>query len=359
MKKSPAKIPFLALLLLAANAFFTAAFGQSYYESVSDNASELSQTLLPLEVFVGDEAELRYSFRSAVDFFPNAPLVMEEEINASKFPFQKLYDSLTLKSAFFSRNDMEYTISVHIIPWRPGVIEFPPFDLFSVLNLNEKDKNKNVSYSILFEPIEIKSIVEKTNLREMQPPSPPFIIPGTTYVIFAIVLAAAIVFALLLRALIKFGDIRRWFNHFKIMRAYRRNSAVAVKKIKRLLKNKKAGDIEFCASLQNITRTYLAFRFDYPFASASARGVRDAFQKICFGEIPPVIDNSVEDLTSMFIRTDYIRYAHDSIDSQLYPPAEHQAKLASGERKSLGDMVLKAITVFESDGESEEELDVL
>lgn len=356
MKKTPQK--FLTATFLFALSL-CAAFGQNYSENVSNNASELSQTLIPLEVFVGDEAELRYSFRSAVDFFPNADLVMEKEIDVAKFPFKNLYDSITVKSAFFTRNDMEYTISVHIIPWRPGIIEFPPFDLFSALSLNEKDKNKNISYSILFDPIEIKSIVEKTNLREMQPPAPPFIIPGTTYVIFALALAAASVFALLLRALVKFGDIRRWFNHMKIVRAYRRNSAVATKKIKRLLKNKKASDIEFCAALQNITRTYLAFRFDYPFASASARGVRDAFQKICLGEIPPVIDNSVQDLTSMLIRTDYIRYAHDSIDSQLYPPAEHQAKLANGERKSLSEMVLKAIAVFESDGESEEELNVL
>lgn len=345
--------------LALAMIFLAAASAQNFSENVSVNASELSQNLIPLEVFVGDEAELRYSFRSAVDFFPNADLVMEEEIDVSKFPFKNLNDSLTLKSAYFSRNDMEYVISLHIIPWRAGVIEFPPFDLFSILSLSEKDKNKNISYSILFDPIEIKSIVEKTNLREMQPPAPPFIIPGTTYVIFAIAVAAVIIFALLLRALIKFGDIRRWYNHVKITRAYRRNSAVAIKKIKKLLKNKKAGDIDFCAALQNITRTYLAFRFDYPFASASARGVREAFQKICFGEIPPAIDNSVEDLTSMFIRTDYIRYAHDSIESQLYPPAVHQAKLASSERKSLTDMVLKAIAIFESDGESEEELSVL
>lgn len=351
---------FFCFLALTAAALLAApCFGQTFSENISDNASELSQSLLPLEVFVGDEAELRYSFRSAVDFFPNADLVMEEKIDVAKFPFRNLYDSLTIKSAFFSRNDMEYVISLRIVPWRPGVIEFPPFDLFSILNLSDKDKNKNISYSILFDPIEIKSIVEKTNLREMQPPSPPFIIPGTTYVIFAIVLAAVLLFALFLRALIKFGDIRRWFNHMKIMRAYRRNSAVAIKKIKKLLKNKKAGDIEFCASLQNITRTYLAFRFDYPFESASARGVRDAFQKICIGEIPPAIENSVEDLTSMFIRTDYIRYAHDSIESQLYPPAEHQAKLAANERKSLTDMTLKAINLFESDGESEEELSVL
>ena len=358
--KNPLKKFLRLLAALTACAFYcAAAFCQNSFESVSDNASELSQTLIPLEVFIGDEAELRYSFRSAVDFFPNADLAMEEEIDVSKFPFKTMLDTITLKSAFFSRDNMEYSISIHFIPWRPGVIEFPPFDLFSVLSLNEKDKNKNISYSIVFDPIEIKSIVEKTNLREMQPQSPPFIVPGTTYIIFAIALAAALLFALLLRALIKFGDIKRWLTHMKIMRSYRRNSAVAVKKIKRLLKNKKTSDIEFCAGLQNITRTYLAFRFDYPFESSSARGMRDAFLKICVGEIPPVIDNSVQDLTAMLIRTDYIRYAHDSIDSQLYPPAEHQAKLAANERKSLCSMLLKAISVFESDGASEEELSVL
>ncbi|MBR5966556.1 MAG: hypothetical protein IK015_10625 [Treponema sp.] len=332
---------------------------QNYFENVSENASEVSQSLIPLEVFVGDQAELRYAFRSAVDFFPNADLVMEEEIDTSKFPFRNLYNSLTIKSAHFSRNDMEYVISLQIIPWRPGVIEFPSFDLFSILSLSEKDKNKNISYSILFEPIEIKSIVEKTNLQDMQPPAPPFIIPGTTYALFAILLLALILFALLLRALIKFGDIRRWLKHMSIRQAYKKNSTTAIKKIKRLYRNKKISDIDFCAALQNITRAYLDFRFDYPFKSASARGIREGFNKICLGEIPDSIAYSVEDLTSMFIRTDYIRYAHDSIDSQLYPPAEHQAKLANYERKSLSDMALKAIALFESDEESEEGVNVL
>ena len=77
----------ILLAAACASAFFRAA---AFSESVSDNASELSQTLLPLEVYVGDEAELRYSFRSAVDFFPNAELVMEEKIDISKLPFKNL-----------------------------------------------------------------------------------------------------------------------------------------------------------------------------------------------------------------------------------------------------------------------------
>ena len=64
MKKTLKKILFAPLIFLAA------AFAQNISENVSNNASELSQSLIPLEVFVGDEAELRYSFRSAVDFFP-------------------------------------------------------------------------------------------------------------------------------------------------------------------------------------------------------------------------------------------------------------------------------------------------
>ena len=62
---------FFCFLALTAAALLAApCFGQTFSENISDNASELSQSLLPLEVFVGDEAELRYSFRSAVDFFP-------------------------------------------------------------------------------------------------------------------------------------------------------------------------------------------------------------------------------------------------------------------------------------------------
>ncbi len=333
-------------------------FGQGG-SMVSENASEVRQTLLPVEVYVGDDAELRYSFRSAVDFFPGAPLVLEKQIDTRRLPFTELQNSFLVKSAFFTRNDMEYTISIKLSPWRTGIIEFPSFDLFSVLGVSEKYENKNISYTVLLEPIEIKSIVEKTQIRETQAPAPPLIVPGTTYVIFAVILSAFVLLIFILRALIKFGDIRRWFKYLKIHRAYRRNSIIATRKIKRLLRTKNLSDIDFCAGLQNITRTYLAFRFDYPFESVSAMGIRNSFSRICCGEIPPVIAYSVEDLTSMFIRTDYIRFAHDSIDSQLYPPAEHQAKLVGGERKSLADMILKAISVFESDGESEEEVNVL
>ena len=126
-------------------------------------------------------------------------------------------------------------------------------------------------------------------------------------------------------------------------------------KIKKLIKNTKLTDIEFCSALQQITRKYLEFRFGQRFSAISSNDIRNVFKRICEDEMPSEVSYAVDDLTAMFVRTDYIRYAHDSIDSQLYPPTEHQAALVKNERKSLSDMILKSIEVFESSEERGEE----
>ena len=102
-------------------------------------------------------------------------------------------------------------------------------------------------------------------------------------------------------------------------------------------------------------RSYLEFRFDFRFTSISSNSIRSSFEKIFAGTIPSEIAFAVEDITAMFVRTDYIRYAHDSIDSRLYPPSEHQAALVESERKTLSDMIIKSINCFENSEEQLEE----
>lgn len=313
----------------------------------SQNAQDVSQTLVPIEVYVGDMAEIRYSFKldSGIPFEEN----FETEISAEKIPFEEISDSVTVNSARFFRHGDDFAFTLRFVPWRAGKIEFPPFDLHSVLGVDAAATEENYSFEISLLPIEIKSIVEKTGRAEMQGPLPPLLMPGTSYVVFVLVVVAVIFLAAVFRALVKFHDLKRWFLQMKIRRTRRRNSIITLRKLKKNLRNEDLSDIEFCAGLQNIARAYLSFRFDFPFESESAMGIQSAFQKIFLGEIPDAVFPVLEDLVSMFIRTDYIRYAHGSLDEAREPKSEHEAHLASGERKLLTSALVKAVKVFEGD----------
>ncbi|MCQ2611660.1 MAG: hypothetical protein MJ169_07905 [Treponema sp.] len=312
------------------------------------NDSDFTQVLLPVEVFVGDQAEIRCTFRSAIDFFPGEEHVDRKELAN---PFVGLEDTFSVVRSQLIREDMQYSLSVYIIPWKTGIIEFPTFNLNKALGIVNEDGTDEATFSISFEPIEIKSIVEKTGNSQMMPPVPPIIVPGTTYVIFGLVVLAVIILIFLLRFLLKFQQIRRSWHNYLMSRAYKKNADAAVKKIKKLNKNTKISDAEFCQELQAIVRAYLEFRFDRRFTAISSGAVRQVFKQICADDIPDDIEEAVEDISAMFVRTDYIRYAHDSIDSQLYPPSEHQALLVKDERKTLSNQIFKAISSFEkSDG---------
>ena len=56
---------------------------------------------------------------------------------------------------------------------------------------------------------------------------------------------------------------------------------------------------------------------------------------------------TLEKLSALFLRTDYIRYAAGSIDSMLLPAEEHKAEFIDGEKKSLIEMSLNILDGLE------------
>lgn len=332
--------------------FFTGIFFHSHLV-FSQSASDISQALVPLEVYVGDVAELRYSFKLDSEIFSGQNF--EKGIDVENIPFENLADALMIKSARFSMRENDCSLVIQFIPWRTGTIDFPAFDLISVLDFDDMAKDENFSFKISLLPIEIKSVVEKTGRAEIQGSLPPLMVPGTSYVVFAFVVVAILFLAAIFRALVKFHDLKRWVLQMKVRRQRRRNSILTLRKLKKLLRNGNLSDIEFCAGLQNVTRTYLSFRFDFPFESESALGISIAFQKIFLGEIPDFLFPILDDLTALFIRTDYIRYAHGSLDEKREPKSEHEAHLAQGERKSLAVAIAKAVKIFEGGLREEKE----
>lgn len=321
----------------------------------AQDIEEASQVVLPIEIYVGDQAEIRYTFRSAVDFFPGEQKVEHKDLEN---PFVGLEDDFSVVKSELYCNDMEYTVRFVIVPWKVGTITFPTFDLNTALGIKSQESSldlenpEELEFLIALYPVQIKSIVEKTGNSQMMPPAPPFIVPGTTYIIFLIILLFIILLIAFFSIILRFNTIKRKWEMFLLRRAYKRNANEAIKKIKRLIKNSKCTDIEFCSELQSITRQYLDFRFSFNFSAISSSFIPKEFEKICAGQLPLEISSAVDDLTAMFVRTDYIRYAHDSIDSQLYPPQEHQAALIKNERANLTTLVIGAIEKFESEENS-------
>ena len=67
------RILFLLLIAFSSQRFFA--------------QTETSQMVLPKRIFVGDTAELHYTFNSNVDFFPNEETLDEKPLIFEKLPF--------------------------------------------------------------------------------------------------------------------------------------------------------------------------------------------------------------------------------------------------------------------------------
>jgi hypothetical protein len=59
-------------------------------------------------------------------------------------------------------------------------------------------------------------------------------------------------------------------------------------------------------------------------------------------------ESALDKLSRLFVRTDYIRFAQGSIDSQLLPVEEHRAELLDNERKTIVEETNSIINIFES-----------
>src|SRR5574344_1273824 len=79
-------------------------------------ADGVEQVLAPKEVFVGDTAQINYTFRSAVDFFALADSKSiagdKLSLSVSQTPFTELGGQCTVSSAELLREDLTYTLVI-------------------------------------------------------------------------------------------------------------------------------------------------------------------------------------------------------------------------------------------------------
>lgn len=296
-----------------------------------------SQTVFPKKIFVGDKIELRYQFRSAVDFFSDLP----ETQNARSLPFPNENDFYTIDFVSLEKNELLYTLVISFRAWKVGDIDFPPIDISRALYGNDAS-----SFFVDPKSVTISSLLETDELR---PIAHPLFVPGTLHVLYALIFVCILLFIALIVLLVKWKKLVQAYKRKKILRSYQKNAKRTIKKLRKLEKLKtKIDDCSFASTMQSIIRTYMDARFDYAFTTVTSSAFVEAFETRLGGELSDKKQSGIISLVAVLRRTDYIRYAHNSIDARREPQKEFAAQFLPDERASLVRLTIDSIERFES-----------
>lgn len=284
-------------------------------------AQSTQAALIPKEVYVGDEAEIRFEFSFAGDLFspdtsglsggmqegvaPSRTAGRQANLSTSE---EKITEHLsnsdyTVKKLTLSGSGNLYVLSVFFIPWKTGELDMEPFDLASVFEL---------SASPLFIDIpgvEIQSISEKRGEKNLRPVRSPLIIPGTTYVVVLFSALILLFFAAGLAVLFRFKLIRNFAESFFARIFSSRNYLKACRELLFLEKNgaEMAASL-FCSRLSALIRIYLEKRFMQPFTAKTSGELTVSFSALFAGTASETSCEYIHELYEVCARCDYIRF---------------------------------------------------
>jgi len=125
--------------------------------------------LMPQEVFVGDTAEFSFGTASLNSVIADGILftVPSEGLPSS-------YE-LTVESIVVFRNGNSETVTIRFVPWISGVLQIPAFEIKKL--------------KITPPPVRIASLVEKTGKNTLERARSPLLVPGTTWLLYAVIAA--------------------------------------------------------------------------------------------------------------------------------------------------------------------------
>ena len=323
----------LIFLYIAASAVFRC-FAQS----------DMTQVVMPKTIYVGDTAELRCTFRSAVDFFADMnDAVLYREISLQLLPFQTDTDDYTILNASLERNGLLYTFRLVFIPWNTGAIDFPMFDISAAVY-----GGAAAPFIIEGLRVEVSSILQDKDEAQLRASMGPLLLPGTIYALYITAVLSVALLIALINLIVKRQSVCEAYATRKLLRAYAKNAKELYRRLKRLDRvGSKIDDAEFCTELQQLIRRYLDFRFGYCFSAVSSSAIMDTFEKITAGTMSEKSQSGAMSLAAVLRRTDYVRYARGSIDSKKEPAEQFAADLKTDERASLIRIVRDAVERFE------------
>ncbi|MBR1713533.1 MAG: hypothetical protein IJ717_01115 [Treponema sp.] len=300
-----------------------------------------TQFVLPEKVYVGDTVEIRYLFRSDVNLLSDdvgtdsSRLALSTEFK----DFDELSDRCLVKGASIERNASDYTLSLEIVVWKTDFLDFPPFDLASLVRKSLPDgKKPNPGvFWIDLEPIAVDSIAKENGATTFSRHKSPLLLPGTTALIVLLSVLFVSALFLVFFLLMHIPSISDFVSRTLVSATMKKNSRAAVKKLKRL--QKKSGsldDAEFALEFQKILRAFLCSHFKEDFSSSTTYDLSRAFNRIFLDDVPIEFERFVD----IFARTDYIRFARGKVDS------EFQKDTGVDERASLIDEVVFTISAL-------------
>lgn len=280
------------------------------------------QTLVPMQVFIGDNAELRCGFNSndlSVENLANGGAI---ELSLENFaePFDSR-DYEIFKIRLSQSGADFYQLTIDFKAWKTGKIQFPP------LKIGEE----------LFEffPIEIASLVEQNKIAEIQENAGPLLLPYTTYKIFGIALVSFFLIIAILRLAAKRKKIMFFIKNQNLKRKYKKNKKQTLKQLRKILQFE-TSDADFSENFQRVMRNYLQQRFDAPFANRATSQMQKLFSDATQNLLSNQKNENFCELVSFFMRTDFVRYSKNGAFNE-------------GEKKSIVKNTEKIIEILEGE----------
>ncbi len=301
-------------------------------------AVEIKTSVLmsPVEAFVGDEIILNCTFSSSVEI----PLIQEEYIFNTTFLSDISNDSLSVTKAVLSKKDLNYQLQLQCIPWKSGPITIEAFSLSPYI----ENLSQPVVLKIPF--FEIQSVIAKTGKNQMQKSKAPVVIPGTTWIVYGIVILAFLLVAGLIIVIVKLESVTGFFalisRRFSLSKMYRKLD----KGLLHLEQNKdQITDMEFATNLVLLARTYLSLRFSPQFNKVTSVELFPFFDELTGNTTSDTAKYNIEQLSVLFVRCDFLRFAGD---------AANKAPLTSEEKETLIQKVRNICKYFEKEEEENE-----
>lgn len=275
------------------------------------------QVLIPLSVLVGDTATLNISFSSREELDSVSMQNFSRPVNEKEY----FIKSLSLKNNGKDKNGQnQYVLSIVFIPWVTGEIKFPPVTL--------KD-----GFTVTPSEISINSVFTATQAsKKFSEAKGPLLLPGTTYRILFKIIFFLILFITGLVLLLKWKQVSVFYKNLKLKILYYQNRKKTIQSLTKTLADTDISDKDKASLIQSTVRSYLDTRFSYPFSNCTASEIPQGFNRIFQGLLSDKKEEAVFDLTGIFTRTDYIRYARD----------------ASFSENELNDMIQKLCKIIET-----------
>ncbi len=278
--------------------------------------------VLPKDVYVGDQMEIRYTFTTSIDLSANT------QLPTKLIPPEM--DELTILSITLSDADSTggngYVLSVQCIPWKSGIIDIPEI-------------TDQLTLSLDIPPITIQSILLHTGNQELRSIKAPILIPGTTWIIWFIVLiilifCGGIIFFIGL--LKKRGLTLKEFWYMVFSTPYYRRAMRVLRRMTK--KGESFSDMDWAHMLSQCIRMYLSERFQFEFDAVSSSDIVFVFAAITDNTQDETITSRMEILEQILVRMDYIRFSGASDGS---------ATLTADERATVIKSVREIIRFFE------------